>query len=368
MIYLDYAATTPMSTQALQVYSEVSKNYFGNANSLHDLGTSSKDIVTQCKIELAKFIEAPSNGIFFTSGGTESNMLAIQNLLKASQNKGKHIITTAIEHSSLFNYFNQLEKEHGYTVTYLGIDKKAQVDIQHIQQAITSETVLVSIQHANSEIGAIQSLKEIGDFLHKHDVLFHSDCVQTFGKIPISVKACNLDSISISSHKNYGPKGVGAIYLNPNLVLYQPTNVKPGTTDVAGVAAFIAAMQENAPYMEKEYQRIKVLRDLFVSEVVKRDIAAEVLTFDQQMPHIISLLLDRVKGDYAMLEFNRAGIAISTGSACSIGHQEPSRTILALGKSADEAKRLIRLSLGKSTEQADLEKAAKVCQNIISHY
>lgn len=375
MIYLDYAATTPISDNALQVFTEVSKNYFGNTSSLHDEGTNAKTLLEHCRSELAAMIGAAPKSVYFTSGGTESNVLAVKTLLLATKKRGKHIITSAIEHSSLLNYFAYLEQEHGYAVTYLPVDEYGTIRIDQLVPAITAETVLVSIQHANSEIGVIQPIEAIGKLLDGQGILFHSDCVQTFGKLPIDVKALQVDSISISSHKIYGPKGVGAAFINPALFWSnitansnQENGFRAGTVNLPGIAAFVTAAQEVTENRQKEQTRLAMLRTILLQQLTNREVKAEKLTSPNHLPHIIGLLVGPVQGDYAMLEFNRAGIAISTGSACSIGEQEPSKTIVALGKSPAEAKQFIRLSLGKQTTKADMEKTANVLKEIMISY
>ncbi|MBM7572044.1 IscS subfamily cysteine desulfurase [Aquibacillus albus] len=366
MIYLDYAATTPMNEHALQVYTEVSQRFFGNSNSLHDAGTTSKALLEQCKEELAKLIHGQSRGIFFTSGGSESNVLAVKSLLHAANAKGNHIITTRMEHSSLINYFDYLKTDCGYEITYLPVDQTGVVNIHQLNESICDETVLVSIQHANSEIGAVQPLEEIGQLLHNKGILFHSDCVQTFCKLPIQVESFYLDSVSISSHKIYGPKGVGAIYLHPSLNLSKYiSNIRPGTMDVPGIAAFVSASQQETHNMEQEQQRLSRIRQQFVDQIKKRRLNVEIIQCNQQLPNIIGLFVNNMQGDYSMLEFNRNGIAVSTGSACTVGQQEPSKTLLAIGKSPERAKQFIRLSLGKQTTSEQMDRVVNVCESII---
>lgn len=372
MIYLDYAATTPVSDQALHVYTEVSKKYFGNTSSLHDAGTEAKTVLEHCRNALAAMIGAAAKAVYFTSGGTESNVLAVKTLLMAGKKPGNHIITTPIEHSSLLNYFAELEQQ-GYRITYLPVDEHGSIRLEQLAEAITGETVLVSIQHANSEIGVIQSLREIGQLVHEHDILFHSDCVQTFGKLPIDVEQLHVDSITISSHKIYGPKGVGAAYIRPSLTWSSPAansnqenGFRAGTVNVPGIAAFITAAQEAYEKRSEEQNQLALLRAKLIQKLKDTDI--EIFSSPNQLPHIIGMLVSPVQGDYAMLECNRAGIAISTGSACSIGLQEGSKTILALGKSKAEAKQFIRLSLGRHTTGTDIERTAEVLIQIIHSY
>ncbi|WP_407269586.1 IscS subfamily cysteine desulfurase [Radiobacillus sp. PE A8.2] len=368
MIYLDYAATTPVSDHALQVYNEVSKNMYGNPSSLHDIGSRAKQLLEHARQELALLLHADASGIYFTSGGTESNVLAIDAILRGNQKNGKHVITTRMEHASLQSYFQQITKQ-GYQVSYVAVNEHGEIDINHLATLIRDTTVLVSIHHVNSEIGVIQPINEIAELVHTYGALFHSDCVQSFGKLPINMKESKIDSISISSHKIYGPMGVGAVYLNPSVAweststsLNQENGFRAGTVNVPGIAAFVTAAQASCIAMEQELTKISSLRERFINLLDDGGFAGHVFTSKNgQLPHIIGILLDGLQGDYAMLEFNRADIAISTGSACSVGQQQPSKTMLAVGKTDVEAKRFIRLSLGKQTTVADITKAATIC-------
>ncbi len=371
MIYLDYAATTPIREEVLHAYNEVSKNYYGNPSSLHDVGSNAKQLLELCRKELADKINGDSDGVFFTSGGTESNQLAIRSLLDAHKTKGNHLITSSTEHSSIHNLCKQLETE-GFDVTYLPADQYGQVRLEDLQSVVTDQTILVSIQFANPEIGTIQPIKEIGEFLHDHNILFHSDCVQAFGKVPINVKQLHIDSLSISSHKINGPKGVGASYISPSVRWVQQipgtsheNGFRPGTVNVPGIASFITAVQLICSEMEVNTVKYQELRKRLVTgiETIGHPILVEGHAIDQ-LPHIVGLSVAGLQGQYVMLEFNRRGIAISTGSACQIGSQSPSKTMLAIGKSKDEAKQLIRLSFGHMTKEDDIDKAVDVLGNI----
>lgn len=367
MIYLDYAATTPVSENALHVFNEVSKSVYGNANSLHDIGSAAKDLLDYCKEEIAALLGARAKGIHFTSGGSESNVLAVKQLLKAVEKKGNHLITTAAEHPSLLDYFTYLEKEHGYSVTFLPVGKDGTVQLDAVKKALTEKTVLISIQHANPEIGTIQPIEKIGQLLQEKNILFHSDCVQTFGRLPINAAHFHLDSISVSSHKIYGPKGVGAVYINPALTGGR-NEVRSGTANVPGIAAFAAAAQDIHEKMKPEQKRLQHLRNLLVEQLDRRSLPVEVFTSHNQLPNITGMRLDGIQGDYVMLECNRAGIAISTGSACSVGKQEPSNTMLALGIAQDQAKQFIRISTGKQTTETEIYRFAAVCEKIVASY
>src|SRR5699024_6985539 len=252
MIYCDYAATTPMSNTALDVYQEVARDFFGNSSSLHDTGGKAHDILEQSRTIMAKILKTNARQIIFTSGGTESNLLAIDTLLRATNTKGKkHIITTEAEHSSLYYYMNELNLREDISVTYLTMDNNGQVSISDLIEAIQPNTCIVSIQHVNGETGVIQPIEQIGALLKDKAIYFHSDAVQSFGKIELNNILPYVDSLTFSSHKVFGPKGVGAMYLSPKLTLSPNpirTNhefgLRPGTVNVPGIAAFTATALE----------------------------------------------------------------------------------------------------------------------------
>lgn len=371
MIYLDYAATTPISAESLDVYNQMATKYFGNASSLHDMGTKAEQALLWCREKLANIINGQSEGVYFTSGGSEANHLAIRSLIKGNKSKGKHIITTEVEHASLYELFKQLEKE-GYDVTFLKVDQHGQIQLEELKQSIRNDTILASIQHANSETGVMQPIKEIGEDLQKKNVIFHTDAVQTFTKFPIDVDACHVDSLSIASHKIYGPKGLGACYIRPGIRwksvqegATHESGFRMGTVDVPGVVAFATAAEINEKIAHNEYKRMRQLRDFFIEQVstVIKGIQIEGHT-NQQLPGIIGLTSDRVQGQHIMLECNRHGIAISTGSACRVGETEPSRTMLAMGKTKDIANSFFRLSFGKQTTKEELNQTIQVLHGI----
>lgn len=375
MIYLDYAATTPMSENALHVYSQVATKYYGNPSSLHDIGSVANTILDESRKKLAEFINGEDKGIYFTSGGSESNYFAIHSLLKGNNKKGKHIISTKLEHSSITNTMEGL-MENGYEVSFIPVDEEGRVNLNALSEAIRPDTILATIHHGNSEIGTIQDIVSIGELLKKYDILFHSDCVQTFGKIEIDVKKAKLDSLSISSHKIYGPKGVGACYINPSCswkpVIPNTTHesgFRPGTVNVPGIAAFITAAEEIVPIMGNEKNRFMNLRKKLLNGI-QGDAwnITEVGPANNRLEHIIGLSVAGIEGQYIMLECNRYGIAISTGSACSVGMQKPSKTLLAIGKSKEEAKQFVRLSLGRLTTEAEIEETISIFQRFLKKH
>ena len=373
MIYLDFAATTPMREEVLNVYDDVAKQLYGNASSLHDIGTKADHALTQCREQIAELMNGQREGVYFTSGGSEANILSVRSLLLGNREKGKHIITTEVEHASLYHLFQQLETE-GYEVTFIGVDTNGQVQLDELRKVIREDTVLASIQYVNSETGVIQPIKEIGNILKQHQVIFHTDAVQAFGKIPLDVIAYQVDSVSVASHKIYGPKGVGACYIAPS-VRWKSQYVgatheggfRMGTVDVPGVAAFTSAAALAKKEAKKEQARIHQLRDQLIRRLAhfKDNITVEGHP-KNQLANIVGLSFKRVQGQHIMLECNRYGIAISTGSACQVGQQHPSRTMLATGKTTEEANSFVRLSLGLTTTEAEIDTVATTLEEIIA--
>jgi cysteine desulfurase len=376
MIYLDYAATTPMSENALDVFIQASKNFYGNANSLHDIGSTAANLLEASRRQLAKRLNCEQNGIYFTSCGSESSILAITSLIEAHKEKGNHLITTKCEHASIYHLFQKLEK-NGFEVTYLPVDEYGMVSLDVLKQAIKNTTILASIQHANSEIGTVQPIKAIGEILHEKQVIFHCDAVQSFGKLPIDVKEMNIDSLSLSGHKIYGPKGVGAVYINPKLKWHSQlpgttheSGFRPGTVNVPGVASFVTAADDICKNMEKEGKRLSALRQELINYLTALP-AAKIMVEGSSvshLPNILGLRIVGMEGQFAMLECNRYGLAISTGSACSIGMQAPSRTMKAIGRTDEESMSFIRLSFGKNTTRDDIIRTAEIFEEITNRF
>lgn len=373
MIYLDHAATTPMSEEALEIYTEVARQYYGNASSLHDQGASAQQILEASAKTIANTLNARPTDLFFTSGGTESNFLAIYSLLAAK--KGKHVITTPIEHSSIRNVFLKLQKE-GYEVTTVAVDEFGAINLEELKQSIRDDTVLASIQHVNSEIGTVQDIANTGVMLRERGALLHSDCVQSYGRIPIDLEQLNADAISLSSHKVYGPKGVGAVWMNPkvdwNPMLPDPGNprkFKQGTSDVPSIAAFAGAAKEITQKSEAEQERIQNFRTKLISEISKMDFKVEVEEHpEQKIPNILGLRFPGMEGQFFMLECNQAGLALSTGSACQAGSDQPNKTMIAIGKSEQEAREFVRLSFGKKNNDKQIPEIIEKMNGILKRH
>lgn len=364
MIYLDYAASTPMCDEALHIYSVMNKEMFGNASSLHDAGGQAAYTLDYSRQQMAKMIGGQKEGIYFTSGGTESNMVVVQSILNGLPPDKKHWIMSALEHHSMYNLATLLEHQ-GYELTIIQPDQEGRITREVLVPHLRDNTGLVSIQHANSETGLIQDLAALSPLLHERGIMLHSDAVQTFGNVHIDVEAMGVDALSISSHKVYGPKGVGAAYLKPGTPwrpVYPDTlhenGFRPGTVNVPGIAAFVAAAEMMTEQMEMHQERYATLRRYFITKIQERSIPLRWVVEESEkkavLHHIVGCFFHGYEGQYVMLECNRSGVCISTGSACAAGHHDPSPALQALGASEREALQFIRISFGRTTTIEEL--------------
>lgn len=343
VIYFDYAATTPMSEEVIDIYAQTARNIYGNASSLHDEGSRAKDCVATARKIIAAKLGVSTDGVIFTGSGTEGNIITIVSLARASGKR--HIITTQAEHTSVHAAMNILQRE-GYTITKLPLQQNGSVSLIELEAAITHNTALISIQQVNSETGAVQPIKEIIQLATERSVLVHCDCVQSFGKITIPA---GLDAMTISAHKIGGPKGCGAIYLNPRIKV---TSLMPGVTherglrggtlDTPAIIAFARAVQLFTYDIKYQQQ----LRDYFIA-----NLAADftVLTSTNQLPSIYGVISEKFEGQYIMLSANQYGFAISTGSACDIFNEDGTKAVQAMGYEKESARRFFRISTGAYT-------------------
>ncbi|WP_332694205.1 IscS subfamily cysteine desulfurase [Halalkalibacter lacteus] len=372
MIYFDYSATTPMTSLALETYNRVATDFFANSRSLHNKGLESEDVLSISRQTIADALHVNNNEIYFTGSGSEATFLALTGLAFAHQSKGKTIVTTEGEHHSVQQAMTYL-KEHGFTITFAPVNEYGQVTVESLRSTITSDTILVSIAHANSEIGTIQDLESLGNLLEDHDILFHSDCVQTFSKLPIPTNI--LTSASITAHKCYGPKGVGAAYIDKNTPwtpflhgTTHETSFRAGTVDVPGIAAFAAAVDEYLSIAEQEMKRLGKLRQLVVDAFCED----ERFVFEghptDRLPFHIGLRIKGIEGQFILLECNRKGFAISTGSACRVGDSQPPRTLISIGRKKEEAHELFRITFGRWTTDEQVLHFIKILKQIVFEY
>ena len=375
MIYLDYAATTPMSEEAIDAYSQAANRFYANSNSLHDDGSNASGALNSSRRLLASILGVQDTGLHFTGSGSEAVFLALYGLAMASKSKGSHIITSQAEHSCVRNACRWLERHHGFEVSEITALKNGKVDLDQLQESIRPDTVLVSIQHVNSETGAINPLKKIGELLSGHQAKFHSDCVQSFCKLTIDPANWNLDSVSVSAHKIHGPKGIGASYIHPR-VRWEPfmpessqeRGFRAGTVDVPAVVAFASAARKISSEQERRYEKVKTLKTSFIDKL--RELAGDAVHLEgdpgSDSPYICGLRVHGMEGQFAMLQCSQNGIAISTGSACQINEQKPSATMLAMGYDEEEAKQFVRFSFDASVTQHQVLKAAGILAGLLN--
>lgn len=357
MNYFDYAATTPIDPESLHVFRTVSEEFWGNPSSLHDIGGKAQHLLTKCRETLAGMLGVPSKGIYFTSGGTEGNHLALVTLALSRQRNGRHIIIGGAEHSSLHSAAGFLE-QFGFSVTKIPLTSQGSINLQRLKESITEQTTVVSIGHVNGEIGTIQPLYDIKNLLGNHDILFHSDMVQSFCKMDVTEFTSLVDSFTLSSHKIYGPKGVGALYIDPSLDVSpmipgqtHEDGFRGGTVNLPGIAGFVTAASMCHDSMStSHYGR---LRTHFLS-LLEDQLPGSYTLYEgraAQLPHVIGLGIHGLEGQWLMLECNRRGMGISTGSACGARSGDMSKTLASMSVSPRAGKEFIRISFGRDTKE-----------------
>ncbi|EIT85327.1 cysteine desulfurase [Fictibacillus macauensis ZFHKF-1] len=374
MIYLDYAATTHMSQEALDAYYETASNYYGNTASLHEIGTVAQDLLQMARSTLARAIGDFDDTVYFTGGGSEANYLALTSLAFGQQSKGKHIVTSPHEHHSVKQTLAYLESV-GFEISMIPIDEAGQITPETLTSVLRPDTILATIAHGSSELGIIQPLEVLGPLLSTHGVLLHADCVQTFGKLPIDVSTMNITALSLSAHKVHGPKGVGALYLNPKVkatpLLQGSTHeggVRHGTVNTPGAVSFATAASNVIQGMVKWKDHVEGLKELFLCETAHLKGMVVEGTPHTTLPHYVPLRFKGIEGQYMMLELNRRGIAVSTGSACKAGYHTPPASLLALGRSVSEAHELLRVTFGLATTADDIRQLCTALSHISEHY
>ncbi len=371
-IYLDHAATTPVDKEVLKTMQPYFSENFGNASTLYSFGKEAKDSLDKSRKTIAKTIGARANEIIFTSGGTESDNLALKGIAFANRDKGNHIITSKIEHKAIINTCKWLEKQ-GFKITYLNVDKTGLINPQDLEKAITNKTILVSIMHANNEVGTIQPIAEIGKICRKHKVYFHTDAVQSFCKIPINVGKMNISLLSASSHKIYGPKGVGMLYINRKVIIdpilhggNHEYGMRSGTENVAGIVGFAKASELANKRIKIESERQTKLRDKLIKEISKIKNSHLNGHPTQRLPNNINFWFKGVEGEALLFRLNEKGICASTQSACSSHELKPSHVLTAIGLTAEQSHGSLRFTLGKNTTEQDINYVIKLLPKIIN--
>lgn len=366
-IYLDYAATTPVDPRVREVVEFHLKETFGNTMSIHSFGQRAKEVLDESREKIASLIKAKNQEIIFTSSATESNNLTIKGIAFANQDKGKHLIISSIEHDCIRESASWLE-DRGFKVTRLKVDSNGLIDPQEVKKEIRKDTVLVSIIHANNEIGTIQPINEIGRICREAGVYFHTDAAQSLGKVPLDVEKMNIDLLTGSSHKIYGPKGVACLYkregINIEPLLHgggHELGLRSSTVNVPGIVGFAKACELAQDEMEEEEKKISSLRDKLISSILE-NIEDTFLNGhpEKRLYNNANISFDFVEGESLVMQLDMMGIAVSTGSACSSNKLEPSHVLSALGLSPQRIHGSIRFSLGRWTTEEEINRVLEV--------
>jgi cysteine desulfurase len=371
-VYLDYNATTPVDRAVLEAMLPYFAENFGNASSIHSSGQSARGAVDAARESVAALLGAKPGEIVFTSGGTEADNLAIFGTVAASRKSRKHVVTTSIEHHAVLHACEELERQ-GVEVTYVPVNGQGIVDPDEVRRALRPETILITVMHANNELGTIQPVAEIGRIAAEGDVLFHSDAVQSAGKLPLDVTRLGVDFLSISAHKIYGPKGVGVLYVRSDTPLeprfrggHHERDRRPGTENVPGIVGLGKAAELARTQLIEDANAIGALRD-HLEEALLEQIPAVRVNGDRRsrVPNTTNLLFSGAGGEALVIALDLDGIACSTGAACSSGAVEPSHVLTAIGLSHDEARSSLRFSLGRPTTGEEIDRALGVILAVV---
>lgn len=371
-VYLDNNATTKMDNEVFEAMVPYLTEYYGNASSLHLFGKETNKAMDESRETIAKYLGAEPNEIIFTASGSESDNLAIRGIARAYKNRGKHIIASPIEHPAIKNTLKDLEDE-GYEITILHVDKNGMLDVEELKNAIKDETILITVMHANNEVGTFQPIEEIGKIAKENKIIFHVDAVQTMGKVDIKPKEMGIDLLSFSAHKFYGPKGVAALYWRNGVrfgkVLTgggQEGKRRPGTSNVPGMVGMAKALEIAYRDMAEEFKKEEELRDYFESEVLKR-IPEVVINAKEakRLPGTSSITFKYLEGESILLSLSYKGIAVSSGSACSSDDLQASHVLLAMGIEPEFAHGTIRFGLGKYNTKEEIDYTLDVLVEVI---
>lgn len=372
MIYLDNAATTRTAPEAVEAMLPYFTEFYGNASSIYKLGSESKKATIKARETIAGTLGVEPNEIYFTAGGSESDNWALKATFEAYRNKGKHIITSKIEHHAILHTCEYLEKS-GAEITYLDVDENGLVDLDQLRKAIRPDTILISIMYANNEIGTIQPIKEIGEIAAEHGVLFHTDAVQAYGQIPIRVDELHIDMLSASGHKLNGPKGIGFLYINKKVRIrsfvhggQQERGRRAGTENVPGIVGLAAAVERAFRIMEEKTRKEIELRDYFISRIQKEIPYAKLNGHPvKRLPNNINFSFEFIEGESMLIMLDMKGICASSGSACTSGSLDPSHVLLAIGLPHEKAHGSLRLTLSEENTKEEMDIVAEELKLIV---
>jgi len=374
-IYMDHAGTTPVRPEVVEAMLPYFTEKFGNASTIYSYGREVKKALEDSREKVARLIGADAKEIYFTSGGTESDNWALRGTAAANIKKGKHIITSSIEHHAVLHTCQDLERQ-GFKITFLPVDKYGLVDVKHVSDAITDETIMVSIMHANNEIGTIQPIKEISEAIkqQKPDIIFHIDAVQTVGKIPVDVDDLGVELLSMSSHKIYGPKGIGALYIRKGTKISpfmtggaQESNRRAGTENIPGIVGFGKAAELAKSEQMEQYEKLTTLRDKLIKGIMQNIPYTRLNGHPTlRLPHNVNISFEFIEGESLLLNLDMKGICASSGSACTSGSLDPSHVLLAIGLPHEIAHGSLRLTLGRDNSEEDADYVLEVLPNIVN--
>ena len=362
MIYLDNAATTKVADSVVDAMLPYFKEYYGNASSIYQLGAKSKEALDESREYIAGTLGAKTNEIYFTAGGSESDNWAIKATADAYARKGKHIITSAIEHHAVLHTCEYLEK-HGYEVTYVGVDENGVIKLDELKAAIRPDTILISVMFANNEIGTIQPIKEIGEIAKEHDILFHTDAVQAYAQVPINVDEMHIDMLSASGHKLNGPKGIGFLYIRKGIKIrsfvhggQQERGRRAGTENIPGIVGLAAAEKRSFSMLEEKMKKEIELRDYLISRI-EAEIPYCRLNGDRKkrLPNNVNFSFQFIEGESMLILLDSKGIAASSGSACTSGSLDPSHVLLAIGLPHEIAHGSLRLTMSEENTKEEMD-------------
>lgn len=360
--YFDHAATTRVNEEVIKEMIPYFGIEYGNSSSLYSIGRKSKRAIEEARNKVAKAINANSKEIYFTACGSESDNLAIKGIAYANKEKGNHIITSKIEHHAVLNSCKTLEKQ-GFKVTYLNVDEDGIINLEELKSSITDDTILITIMYANNEIGTIQPIEEIGKIAKENNIIFHTDSVQAIGNVRIDVQKLNIDALSMSAHKFYGPKGVGALYVKEGIKFdklqdggHQEKNKRAGTENVAGIVGLGAAIERIYENFDKYNEKLTYLRDYYIKSVEERIPYIKLNGHrTKRLPGNSNISFKFIEGEALLLNLDFKGICASTGSACASGSMDPSHVLLAIGLPHEIAHGSLRITIGEENTKEDID-------------
>jgi cysteine desulfurase len=371
--YFDHAATTPVREEVIKEMIPYFGIQYGNASTMYSLGRNAKKAMNISRKKIEHVLNADSNEVYFTSCGSESDNLAIKGFAYANKNRGNHIITSKIEHHAVLDTCKSLEKQ-GFKVTYLNVDKNGFIDLNELENAIDNTTILISIMFANNEIGTIEPIKEIGTIAKKHNITFHTDAVQAIGNVKIDVKELNIDMLSLSGHKFYAPKGVGALYVKKGIEFEkiqdggeQENNKRAGTENVSEIVGMGAAIELIYREFDAYNKNLKELRNYFLSEIQSK-ISNITINGDleKRLPGNVNISFESISGGELLYELDKRGICASAGSACSTSNPMPSHVLMAIGLNSKLAENTLRITFGKDNTKKDVEFLINELEKIVN--